>query len=424
MAARRAVCARGEGAFTLVELLVTIGIILVILSTVLAALSFASRRAQRANTEFLMTSIRNAMERFKVDHGYYPPSLGVPAQLTGGGVGGTLGWPASPPSTNLANIGAGRDLLLPPDNFDGSGATKAAAWNNVAKRQGLQRWHSTTALPEYLLGYGDRSADGYGSVVPGSTTIPGSREYPRLGIRAPGRDGVWGAALTPLTASEITAASLGGSYLLATFNGNPNVLAGLYAQRNLAVPPRITQAAALGNDLGNNDAACLSRTRLNLEGKVFGPYLDVREDSVMGGINGWDLVNDPGGNGSWYEPRIVRAGEVADIDALPKCFVDYWNRPIRYYRRGYTQVDPSREDERRDGRQFDLGDFFALRPASLVKGGAADGVADFNGDTTTSRALQTAEFALFSPGPDRRWNPLYRNDADGFNFDNIVEVGP
>lgn len=410
--------------FTLVELLVTLGIILLLLGTILAALNFASRRAQRANTEFLMTSIRNGLERFKADHGYYPPSLGVPAQLTGAGIGATLGWPANPPSTNLANIGAGRDLLVPPDNADGPVGTKASAWNTVARRAGLQRWHSTTSLPEYLLGYGDRSADGYGTVFPTSTVMPGARERPTLGIRSPGADGVWGAARTPITASEVGAASLGAAYAGATFNSNPNVLAGLYAQRNLAVPPRISQSSGFMNDLGNNDGAGISRTRINLEGKVFGPYLDVREDTVVGGITGWDLVNDPAGNGSWYEPRIVRSAEAANFEVLPKCFIDYWGRPIRYYRRAYTQLDPAREDERRDGRQFDLGDFFALRPAAMARGAATDGIADFNGDTTTTRALQAAEFALLSVGPDRRWNPLYRSDADGFNFDNIVEVGP
>ncbi|MBM4112525.1 MAG: type II secretion system protein, partial [Phycisphaerae bacterium] len=264
-----------RGAFTLVELLVTIGIILVVLSTALAALSFASRRAQRANTEFLLTSIKNGLERFKVDHGYYPPSLGVPSQLTSAGVGDTLGWSSGWPSTNLANIGAGRDLLIPPFNTGAAGTGKTAHWNTVPKRAGLQRWHSVTSLPEYLLGYGDRSADGYGTVVDASTVLPGAREKPRLGIRAPGRDGVWGAAITPVTASEISGAGLGGNYTGATLNSNPNVLAGLYSNRNLAPPPKILQAATTGSEIGNNDAACLPRTRINLEGKVFGPYLEI-----------------------------------------------------------------------------------------------------------------------------------------------------
>ncbi|MBX3355097.1 MAG: type II secretion system protein [Phycisphaeraceae bacterium] len=410
--------------FTLVELLVTIGIILLILGTVLAALSFASRRAQRANTEFLMTSIRNGLERFKADHGYYPPTLGVPTQLTSAGIGATLGWPGTPPSTNLANIGAGRDLLVPPFNTDGSGTTKIDQWNTVPKRLGLQRWHSTTTLPEYLLGYGDRSADGYGTVVNGSTTLPGGRETPRLGLRSPGRDGVWGAALSPVVASEVGAAGLGSLYSGATFNASPTVLSGLYAQRNLAPPPRITLAATTFNDTGNNDSAAIPRTRINLEGKVFGPYMDVRDESVIGGINGWDQVDDPDGGGSWWEPRIVRANEVTNFDALPKVFIDYWGRPIRYFRKAYVQLDPSLPDPSTNGSQFDLGDFFALRPVSIPRGADADGIADLNGDTSTLRALQAASYGLHSCGPDRRWNPLRRVDSRGFNADNIVEFGP
>lgn len=415
-----------RGAFTLVELLVTIGIILVILGTVMAALSFANRRAQRANSEFLMNSIRSGLERFKADHGYYPPSLGAPSQLTSNGVGAVLGWPAVPVTTNLANIGAARDLLVPPLNTGLPAATvgKTAWWNTVPKRVGLQRWQSSTTLPEYLLGYGDRSADGHGSVADTSTTIPGSRERPRFGIRAPGRDGVWGAALSPTSAPEVTAAGLGGAYSGTTINGSASIAAGLFGQRNLAVPPRVLQSAAIANDLGNNDAACIARNRLNLEGRVFGPYIDVKDETILGGITGWDLVNDPQGAGSWWEPRIVRANQVTNFDALPKCFIDYWGRPIRYYRRGYTQLDPSIDDVARNGSQFDLGDFFALRPATMPGNAASDGVADFNGDTSTTRALQGADFALMSVGPDRRWNPLYRNDADGFNADNIVETGP
>lgn len=410
--------------FTLVELLVTIGIILLLLSTVLAALSFASRRAQRANSEFLMGSMRSALERFKSDHGYYPPSLGVPSQLTSNGIGAVLGWPAAPVTTNLVNIGAGRDLLVPPVNTGGSGTGKAAWWDTVPKRAGLQRWHSNTSLPEYLLGYGDRSADGFGSVSDTSTTIPGSRERPRFGIRSPGRDGVWGAALSPTSAPEVAAAGLGGQYGGVTFNNSASIPAGLYGQRNLAVPPRVQQAAAIGNDLGNNDAACISRNRPNLEGRNFGPYIDIKDESIIGGISGWDLVNDPQGAGSWWEPRIVRSNEVTNFDALPKCFIDYWGKPIRYYRRGYGQLDPAIDDAATNGSQFDLGDFFALRPASIPRGAAGDGVTDFNGDSTTTRALQGADFALMSVGPDRRWNPFYRNDLDGFNADNIVETGP
>jgi hypothetical protein len=60
--------------------------------------------------------------------------------------------------------------------------------------------------------------------------------------------------------------------------------------------------------------------------------------------------------------------------------------------------------------------------------------ADAGGDTTTTAALNSAEFALFSAGPDRFFNPDLRYDdpddpgntrgTDLFNEDNIVELGP
>ena len=49
---------------------------------------------------------------------------------------------------------------------------------------------------------------------------------------------------------------------------------------------------------------------------------------------------------------------------------------------------------------------------------------DGSGDTSTSRSLQSAEFALLSYGPDKSWDPNVRVDAQGYNKDNIVEAGP
>ena len=60
-------------------------------------------------------------------------------------------------------------------------------------------------------------------------------------------------------------------------------------------------------------------------------------------------------------------------------------------------------------------------------------LADAAGDTPVSLALKTAEFALFSSGPDRALNAEFRYDDPNypgntetsfFNKDNIVELGP
>ena len=48
-------------AFSVVELLVIIGIVIGVISTLVVGLSIATRRARGANTEFLMNSIASAL---------------------------------------------------------------------------------------------------------------------------------------------------------------------------------------------------------------------------------------------------------------------------------------------------------------------------------------------------------------------------
>jgi hypothetical protein len=103
--------------------------------------------------------------------GYYPPVLG-----RGSGNG----------SQPVGQLGFGRDLLVPPLTLSGT-------TSNLA----IQQWNSFTSLPEYLLGYGSRTADGYGFEASAAAGANGGLEKPPLGIRHPGRDGVWGAYVSP-----------------------------------------------------------------------------------------------------------------------------------------------------------------------------------------------------------------------------------
>lgn len=130
--------------FSLIEMLIVVAIILVLLSIILVALSRASRQGQKVNTQFLMTSINQALVTFEKDMGYLPPVLGDPA--------------AGAPNDL-------RSLFSPPDP---TAPTYAAA---------IQDWYSITSLAEYLIGYGNDQQDAHDG----------------LGIRAPGTDGVWGA---------------------------------------------------------------------------------------------------------------------------------------------------------------------------------------------------------------------------------------
>ncbi|MGI5925232.1 MAG: type II secretion system protein GspG [Lentisphaeria bacterium] len=59
-------------AFTLVELLVVIGIVMVLAGITLAGLGFAGRRADESKTMAIMEEFAMALEAFRQDYGYYP----------------------------------------------------------------------------------------------------------------------------------------------------------------------------------------------------------------------------------------------------------------------------------------------------------------------------------------------------------------
>lgn len=356
---------RPRRGFTLVEMLVTVAIIVVLLTILVVALSLAGRRAQGAKTSFVMSSVGQALVRFREDHGYLPPVLGRRDGTS--------------PSLPLI-VGGERDAVNPPD-------PTTASFN-----LDLQSWYSDTSLAEFLLGYGDRTQDGYGiagDVTQVLTQFPNSfgvKETPALGLRSPGNDGVWGAWTNPRSGYAAN---------------------GSLEARNLtgfvATPP------ALPAPQSNND---------RLEGRVYGPYLDLTDDSLVGRL-------DLNGN-------VALPGDQGYDETRPAVLVDSWGTPIRYYRRGHVPREPKTVDTR-----FNLGDVVALRPWTFRPGEEAIGIPDGNpnvtspvpsggtvsGDNATSRALQTAEFGLLSSGPDKQWVRLQRADATEFNKDNLVEVG-
>jgi prepilin-type N-terminal cleavage/methylation domain-containing protein len=371
---RRASTARRG--FSIVELLVVVAIIVALLSILIVALGLAAKRATAANTQFLLGSITKGVEAFKADMGYLPPVLGRnPAS----------GAPA--PSTG---IGLARDFVPPPRWLvDPNGIPSPAS---IAA---LQDWYSYTSIAEYLLGYGDRFADGYGAMgtLPAASGTPGAKEVPLLGMRSPGTDGVWNAVNAPLNG----AASANGRYAFRNVGG--------FAATN----------ASAGN------ATVLS-------GKVSGPYLELKDDALLGGITGFDAAG---------EPIVVRPGEVSNFDALPKVVLDYWGNPIQYYRRPFdvagtpsgnfwsslNSADPKSLEPESVGR--DLGDLIALRPFDFKPGEDAIGVPDADGDTSTLGRYKAARFAVMSRGPDRKWDKNRRRDnaGDDPNKDNLVEVG-
>ena len=74
--------------------------------------------------------------------------------------------------------------------------------------------------------------------------------------------------------------------------------------------------------------ARMSGTNPNIDtGKVFGPYLQLKDERLLASTDG---TFDPNGNLNVYFP-----GEGNYNDNDPKVITGYWGRPIRYYRTVY-----------------------------------------------------------------------------------------
>lgn len=152
-------------AFTIIELLTVVGIIVVLVGLLIVAVSSASKAAQAASTRSMMGAVSRALTQFKTDMGYLPPVLGLPT--TGASQNGSVGYL--------------RDLVLPPILTGGSTPLEATQ---------IQNYYSMTAMVEYLIGPGGRDEDGYGAIGIPANTTQGFKELPPAGIRSPLKDGV------------------------------------------------------------------------------------------------------------------------------------------------------------------------------------------------------------------------------------------
>ncbi|MAT81975.1 MAG: hypothetical protein CMJ29_10090 [Phycisphaerae bacterium] len=357
----------GRSGFTMTEVLVVIGILVILLAILLVTVGGVRDTARVASTRSVMTAMSQAMSRFREDTGYLPPILDNDRRLVD-----------AVPITNTTNAQGYPNYL-----YD------------------MQGWYSYTSPAEYLIGYGGESMDGHAG----------------LGIRNPGRDGVWGATLD--------------------------------ADGNLQQCPP-----------GSN-------RQPETNGMVYGPYLDLKDDSVIASL-GWDDSQGVWDSGSvdpaTGQPAVFYPGEPGyDINA-PKVIVDAWGTPIRYYRKTYPTGDlggsfPSNYRPFPTGAgdggsslsnwtyQPRLSEFIALRPWEIdesratdyffTPGGSATQWGDFNdlgagvrGDSTTTASLETGEYAFLSAGPDRRifnWHRtdyLDRGGNDGGTFRNWLGHRP
>lgn len=142
---------RAARGFTVIELLVVAGMIILLASILIVAVNAAVRTSQKASTVSLMNAIKTGLAQFQGDVGYLPPVLDDRRKLA------TLPDPGDPV------------------NFVSD----------------VQDWFSVSTLADFLVGYGHHGQDGYGYDAVDAATW--TQETPPVGIRNPGPDGLWGA---------------------------------------------------------------------------------------------------------------------------------------------------------------------------------------------------------------------------------------
>lgn len=175
---REAIPNRRRGAFTLVELLVVITIIVLLIGILVPTGIFVLASARKSSNLQLMQTINDGIYSFSQDFRYNPPLLA--------------------PQPGEPTLAYSPDHTLATDH-QGQPRSTTARQTELRER----RWHSVTALPVYLLGAGGLAPTAAQSTI--SPTPPflqeGEPNYDDRhdgaagpGIRDPGPDRSWGGA--------------------------------------------------------------------------------------------------------------------------------------------------------------------------------------------------------------------------------------
>ncbi|MDG2201353.1 MAG: type II secretion system protein [Phycisphaerales bacterium] len=367
---------RTTNGFTLVELVVVLGIIALLVSVLVIAVSGARESARVVQTTATMSAMSQGMVAFREDVGYLPPLLDE-----------------------------SRGLMSPPPLDDG----------NIFER--MQGYYSITSPAEYLLGYGHHGMDGFGwdsddddfayqfgpdALDDSSNDDPNhiyQDESDRFGIRHPGADGVWTS--TYATANKGTLMGRRERFINGKAKDDGPVLGPYMALPGKGVVGSL--AWSHGDEDGDGD-----------------------EDGHEG-VGEWDSAGIDPVSG---QPRVYFPGEEGYDEHGAQVICDAWGGPIRYYRLNYPGTPGRRYPSTQEPYSPSLSQFIALRPWEFEPGSATDYLVpsggelwgDYNstldadgrrGDSSTTFELQSGEFAFMSGGPDRRINNWQRTDSPG-----------
>ena len=170
--------AHARRAFTLVELLVVITIIVLLIGILVPTGLFVLSNARKSSNQQLLQTISDGVYAFNQDFRYIPPLLS--------------------PQPGSPTLAYSPDHLLA-TNHTGATRSASARLTELSDR----RWHSVTSLPVYLLGVGSLAPPAAQSTIaptPGFLQEGGANYDDRHdgaagpGIRDPGPDRSWGGA--------------------------------------------------------------------------------------------------------------------------------------------------------------------------------------------------------------------------------------
>lgn len=176
-------------AFTLLELLVVVGVIGILLAIVLATGNAVLRTSQAASTTRLLGAIGQGLEQFKADHGYYPPLLNENYD------NGAWGTPGSPGAERLVVANEPGDTQTAYNPYY---AGPILLGEELQEDPGDPRSFNVYSLAIYLQGVGDLNGDGVETYDDPNTSAEVEHNLDDgvdgPGLRAPGADRSWGGA--------------------------------------------------------------------------------------------------------------------------------------------------------------------------------------------------------------------------------------